>query len=58
MLHSFRYAEAERAFGNVLAHDPSCGIATWGIAAILMANPLGGFGPSKEWAARAQAAID
>jgi len=38
--------------------DPSCGIATWGIAAILMSNPLAGIGPSPEGAARAQAAID
>src|SRR5881628_1177208 len=42
MLHSFRYAETEKAFGEVLAHDPSCAIATWGIAAILMSNPLAG----------------
>src|SRR5712692_115957 len=35
MLHSFRYAETEKAFREVLAQDPSCAIATWGIAAIL-----------------------
>jgi tetratricopeptide (TPR) repeat protein len=58
MLHSFRYGEAEKTFREVLAQDPSCGIATWGIAAILMSNPLAGVGPSKEWAERAQAAID
>src|SRR5712692_6519829 len=58
MLHSFRYGEAEKAFREVLAQDPSCAIATWGIAAILMSNPLAGIGPSKEWAERAQAAID
>ncbi len=58
MLHSFRYGEAEKTFREVLAQDPSCAIATWGIAAILMSNPLTGVGPSKEWAARAQAAID
>jgi len=58
MLHSFRYGEAEKTFREVLAQDPSCAIATWGIAAILMSNPLTGIGPSKEWAARAQAAID
>ena len=33
MLHSFRYGEAEKAFREVLAQDPSCAIATWGIAA-------------------------
>ena len=58
MLHSFRYGETEKAFREVLAQDPSCAIATWGIAAILMSNPLASIGPSKEWAERAQAAID
>lgn len=58
MLHSFRYGEAERTFREVLSQDPSCAIATWGIAAVLMSNPLAGIGPSPEWAARAQAAID
>jgi len=58
MLHSFRYGETEKAFRDVLAQDPSCAIATWGIAAILMQNPLAGVGPTKDWAERAQAAID
>src|SRR5712692_2429957 len=58
MLHAFRYAETEKALSEVLAQDPSCAIATWGIAAILMSNPLAGIGPSPQWAARAQAAID
>src|SRR5437879_11911445 len=44
MLHSFRYAETEKAFREVLAQDPSCAIATWGVAAILMANPLAKIG--------------
>src|SRR5580704_16750032 len=58
MLHSFSYGPGERAFRDVLAQDPSCVIATWGIAAILMNNPLASIGPPKEWAERAQAAID
>ncbi|MEW5943352.1 MAG: hypothetical protein AB1710_05800 [Pseudomonadota bacterium] len=58
MLHSFRYVETEKAFREVLKQDPSCAIATWGIAAILMSNPLAGVGPSPQWAERAQAAID
>ena len=58
MLHSFRYVETEKAFREVLARDPSCAIATWGIAAILMSNPLAGVGPSPQWAERAKAAID
>ena len=33
MLHSFRWAETEKAFRDVLAQDPSCAIASWGIAA-------------------------
>jgi len=57
MLHSFRYGEGEKTFREALALDPSCAIATWGIAAILMANPLAGAGPSPDWAARAQAAL-
>ena len=58
MLHSFRYAETEKTFREVLAQDPSCAIATWGIAAILMDNPLAAVGSSAEWAERAQRAID
>jgi tetratricopeptide (TPR) repeat protein len=58
MLHSFRYAETEKAFREVLVQDPSCAIATWGVGAILMSNPLAGVGPSPEWAERAQVALD
>ena len=46
MLHSFWYSYAEKAFRDVLAKDPNCAIATWGIAAILMSNPLAGTGAS------------
>src|SRR4051812_19174645 len=58
MLHSFWYSAAEKTFRDVLAQDPSCTIATWGIAAILMSNPLGGQGASPKGAEAAQAAID
>ena len=58
MLHSFRYAETEKTFREVLVQDPSCAIATWGIAAILMDNPLAAVGPSPERAERAQKAIE
>ena len=44
MLHSFWYAAAEKAFQEVVAEDPSCAIATWGFASILMSNPLEGVG--------------
>lgn len=58
MLHSFRFTETEKAFRDVLALDPSCAAATWGIAAILMSNPLTGVGPHPKWAERAQEAIE
>ncbi|HEV7890901.1 MAG TPA: hypothetical protein VGP08_09690 [Pyrinomonadaceae bacterium] len=31
-LHSFEYEEAERAFAEVTAADPRCGMAYWGVA--------------------------
>src|SRR5262245_1004085 len=55
-LHSFWFDEG--AFRSVLAQDPACAIATWGIAAVLIGNPLGGDGPSAQDAQRAQSAID
>ena len=58
MLHSFWYSAAEKTFRDVLAQDPSCTIANWGVAAILMNNPLAGQGASPKDAAAAQAAID
>ncbi len=58
MLHSFWFGAGEKTFRDVLVQDPSCAIANWGIAAILMANPLGGQGSSPKAAALAQAAIE
>ena len=58
MLHSFWYSEGEKAFREVLKNDPQCAIATWGIASILMSNPLAGQGASPKGAEAAQAAID
>jgi tetratricopeptide (TPR) repeat protein len=58
MLHSFWFSATEKAFRDVLAQDPSCTVANWGIAAILMSNPLAGQGASPKNAAVAQAAID
>jgi tetratricopeptide (TPR) repeat protein len=57
MLHSFWYTAGEQAFRDVLAKDPSCGIANWGIAAILMNNPLAGIGTLPRNVERAQAAV-
>ncbi len=58
MLHSFWYSAAEPAFRDVLVKDPACGVATWGIAAILMNNPLAGVGAGPREAERAQAALE
>jgi tetratricopeptide (TPR) repeat protein len=58
MLHSFWYSAGEKAFRDILKEDPQCAIATWGIASILMSNPLAGQGASPKGAEAAQAAID
>jgi tetratricopeptide (TPR) repeat protein len=58
MLHSFWYSYGEKAFRDVLAKDPNCAIATWGVAAILMSNPLAGIGASPKGAEQAQTAIE
>jgi tetratricopeptide (TPR) repeat protein len=42
MLHSFWFQQGEKAFREVLESDPSCAIATWGIAAILIGNTFAG----------------
>jgi tetratricopeptide (TPR) repeat protein len=58
MLHSFWYSAAEKAFEDVARQDPTCAIAAWGFASILMSNPLAGSGAAAKDAPRAQAAID
>jgi tetratricopeptide (TPR) repeat protein len=58
MLHSFWFSAGEKAFRHVLEDDPSCGVADFGIAAILMDNPLAGQGASLKAAESAQAAIE
>jgi hypothetical protein len=57
LLHSFLFSAAEATFRDVLLRDSSCAIATWGIAAALMSNPMSGHGLSASEADRAQAAI-
>lgn len=57
LLHSFWFKEGEKAFNEVLAQDPSCAIAYWGIAAILIDNTFVG-GATPEAARKAQEAID
>ena len=58
MLHSFWFSAGEKAFRHVLEDDPACGVATFGIAALLMSNPLAGQGASPKGAESAQAAIE
>lgn len=58
MLHSFWYNEGDRAFRDALAADPSCAVANWGIASLLMMNPLAGQGALPDGAKRAMVAID
>ena len=56
MLHSFWWPAGENAFQEVAAEDPSCAVAAWGFASILMYNPFVGGTPAKD-VERAQAAI-
>ena len=58
MLHSFWYSAAEKAFAEVLVQDPTCAIANWGYASILMSNPLAGQGASPAGAQKSIAAIE
>jgi tetratricopeptide (TPR) repeat protein len=57
LLHSFWWSEADKTFREVLAQDPTCAIAGWGIAANAIGNPYAG-GPSPEGAKKAREAID
>jgi hypothetical protein len=42
LLHSFWFGEAAKAFNDVAATDPACGMAYWGLAVTALGNPLGG----------------
>ena len=55
LLHSFEYPQAEAAFNEAAATDPSCSIAHWG-AAMSLYHPLWA-PPSKAELERAHAAI-
>ena len=57
LLHSFWFAEGDKAFREALDRDPGCAIATWGIATILIGNTFT-VGPSPAEAQRALEAID
>lgn len=43
LLHSFWFSAAIESFQKVLAADPSCRMAHWGIAMSWWSNPFGGF---------------
>ncbi len=58
MLHSFWYSAGEQVFRGVLEKDPGCAIAGWGIASLMMNNPLAGAGSSPPEAAKGRAALD
>jgi len=55
LLHSFEYPQAEAAFNEAAAADPSCSIAEWGIAMSLY-HPLWA-PPTKVEVGRAQASL-
>ena len=42
LLHSFAFLAATNGFEKVLAADPTCGIAAWGIALSAWGNPFAG----------------
>jgi len=56
MLHSFWFQQGEKAFREILERDPSCAIANWGIAAILIGNTFAGAATAED-ARRAREAI-
>jgi tetratricopeptide (TPR) repeat protein len=57
LLHSFWWQQGEATFHRVLDQDPTCAIASWGIASILIGNPFA-TGPSPAEAQRATEAIE
>src|ERR1700750_3404354 len=46
VLPSFWHSAAGKTFRDGVAQGPTCAIATWGVASILMSNPLAGQGAS------------
>jgi hypothetical protein len=47
LLHSFWFPEAIKAFEGVLARDPNCAMAQWGIALSNWGNPFAGIKPPR-----------
>ena len=58
LLHSFWYTEAEAAFKEIAEQEPSCTMAYWGLASILMNNPIAGQGAVGKAPEVAQAALE
>lgn len=56
LLHSFSFSTAKQAFEGVLAKDPSCAMAYWGIAMTQWQNPFAGLRPATALAAGSAAA--
>ena len=56
MLHSFWFQQGEKAFREILERDPTCAVATWGIASILIGNTFAGAATAED-ARRAREAI-
>jgi len=56
MLHSFWFVQGEKAFREILERDPTCAIATWGIATILIGNTFAGAATAED-AQKAKEAI-
>jgi len=57
LLHSFWFPEGRKVFLEVLAADPSCAIAYWGIGVNRLLNPFGGQ-PAESVLLEGQAAVD
>jgi tetratricopeptide (TPR) repeat protein len=57
LLHSFWFAESRTMFEEVLKNDPTCAIASWGIALTHWGNPFAGLRTPQTIAA-GKAAID
>ena len=41
LLHSFWWEQADAVYADALRRDPTCAIATWGIATVAIGNPFG-----------------
>jgi hypothetical protein len=57
LLHSFWFPEGRKTFLEVLAADPSCSIAYWGMGVNRLLNPFGGQ-PAEKVLLEGQAAVD